>query len=59
MGEGRTAHLQDCTKYLSCLNGDVTVLNCSTGLVWDDKLKTCGYPKDGNTCIQPSEDSVS
>lgn len=53
LGQGHffTAHLQQCDKYLNCLNGAVTVMSCSNGTEWDEDLKTCDHPKEGSTCL--------
>ncbi|CAC5393669.1 unnamed protein product [Mytilus coruscus] len=62
-GQGHTftAHLQQCTKYLNCLNGEVTLMSCSDGTEWDNDLKTCAFPKEGSTCLatEPNDEGVS
>ncbi|VDI64388.1 Hypothetical predicted protein [Mytilus galloprovincialis] len=63
LGQGHTftAHLQQCTKYLNCLNGEVTVTSCSDGTEWNNDMKTCAFPTAGSTCLatEPNDEGVS
>ena len=52
----RTAHPEDCSKFISCQRGAggegwlTTVRECSPGLVWDTDTNQCNYRQKVARC---------
>ncbi len=41
--DGTYADKADCTRYYHCSNGLPYRMQCSTGTVWNDRLKGCSF----------------
>lgn len=57
---GLHAHPYDCSRYISCENGRLTVENCEAGFMFNPTLKICDFAPNVKNCnARPVDDLYS
>lgn len=59
LGAGLTQHPYDCSKYVSCENGKMTVQNCEAGFLFNPDMKMCDFARNVKNCPSNSAPPTS